>query len=197
MAITLVQTNNQTANCNTATETIACSGATANGLGPPPFTTAAVGATPGVGSTAINLPAEASNQILDGIDCTINSGVSWDAGTWTIRINCTTSNMNMSISQIHICRIDSNCVNQASLGSATGLSISLGTTGVKTQTVSGSGATPGANDRILIVIVGSNSAMTTQSAEILKDQNIDSPFTAFIPPKLYTINQAVKRASVY
>lgn len=91
--------------------------------------------------------------------------------------------MNLTITEIHICRVDSSCVNQATLGSATGLSISLGSTGVKSQNVTqGSSASPSVGDLVLIVFVGSNGAMSDQNINISPDQNIDSPFTAVTAP---------------
>lgn len=110
---------------------------------------------------------------------TPDTGITWDAGDWTVRFNVTSSNMNLTITEIHLCQVSSACANVATLGSATGLSIALSTTGVKTQTVTqGSTATPSAGDKLLIVFVGTNGAMSSQSATITHDQNIDSPFTA-------------------
>lgn len=115
------------------------------------------------------------NNAIFGI---VPGTVTGDSGTWTVRLNVTTANMNLSISEIYICRVNSSCVNQETIGSATGLSISLGSTGVKTQTVTGSAVTLGAGDIVTVVFKIVNGAMTDQSFNFTPDQNIDSPFTA-------------------
>lgn len=107
----------------------------------------------------------------------IDSGTSWDSGTWTWRFNVTTANMNITLRSVYICRVNSSGVNQATIGSSTGLSVSLGTTGVKSGTISGSAQTPNAGDYVVIVYVTENGAMSTQSAGVTPDQLTDSPFS--------------------
>ena len=109
---------------------------------------------------------------------TIDAGTTGASGTWTVRLNVTASNMNLTISAIHICRVNSSCANQETIGSATGLSISLGTTGVKTQTVTGSAVTLGVGDGVMVGFTIVNGAMTTQAFGFTPSVNIDSPFTA-------------------
>jgi hypothetical protein len=83
--------------------------------------------------------------------------------------------MNLTLSSVFICRVNSADVNQATIGSATGLGISLGTTGVKTVNVTGTAQTPNVGDYINIVMVYTNGAMTSQSFQFQPTQLIDTP----------------------
>ena len=133
------------------------------------------------GSTPVSSGAfssSATDQRASIITIVPDTGTSGDSGTWTVRLNITTANMNLSIIAIDICRVNSSCVNQESIGSATGLSISLGTTGVKSQNVTGSAVTLAAGDKVVIVFHVANGAMSGQSFAWTPDQNIDSPFNA-------------------
>ena len=107
-----------------------------------------------------------------------DAGTTGSSGTWTVRLNVTTGNMNLSITAVHICRVNSSGVSQETIGSATGLSISLSSTGVKSQDVTGSAVTLAAGDLVTIVFTVVNGAMSNQSFFWTPNQNIDSPFTA-------------------
>jgi hypothetical protein len=148
---------------------------------------AADGGTPGTGTTSVQKTSSQDETAGDSHSYTIipAAGTSWDGGTWTVRVNVTTANMNLSITAIYICRVDSGCANQATIGSATGLSISLSSTGVKSQTVTGSAQTPGVGDKVVVLIGIANGAMSTQSVVFTNDQNIDSPFTQASPSLLW------------
>lgn len=173
MALTLSQWAITGAACAGA-ELAGCSGRSVGGAS---LSGAKVGGT-SAGEQTPNLAGEASNLVLFAYECEIPADASWDAGDWTVRFNITTSNMNLTVTEIYVCRVNSSCTNQATIGSETGLSISLGTTGVKTQVVSpGAAQTPSVGDKVLVVLIASNGAMTSQSCGITSDQNIDSPFT--------------------
>lgn len=158
------------------------------------------GGTAGTGTHTLQLSGEATSghttyKVIPG------TGVSWNAGTWTVRVNITTANMNLTITAIHICRMNSSHNNVSTIGSATGLSIGLGTTGVKSQNVTGSAVgSPAADDYVLIVLTITNGSMTSQSAIATKGQNIDSPFDVPAvpqPTKPVMVRQAVNRAATY
>jgi len=85
--------------------------------------------------------------------------------------------MNITWNSVYICRVNSGCANQATIGSSTSLGISLATTGVKSTTVSGAAQSPGAGDLVMIVFGFTNSAHGSQSFLYDVDQNNDSPFT--------------------
>src|SRR5574341_118548 len=124
------------------------------------------------GSTPVTLGLGGSVVNAGGVAwyCIVASGVTWAAGTWTVRMNVTTANMNMTWTKCFLCRVNSANVNQETLGSVTGLAISLSTTGVKTATITGSAATPSAGDSVAVVIVVDNAAMTAQTFDYTPDQ---------------------------
>lgn len=136
------------------------------------------GATAGSASDSVNVSSSAVSELDLGFEITPASGTTWGSGTWTVRLNVTTANMNVTWVAVYICQVDSGDTNKATIGSTTGLSISLGTTGVKSTTVSGSAVTPAANDKVQIVLLFSNGAMSTSTWSQTPNQNIDSPFTA-------------------
>lgn len=128
----------------------------------------------------------------------VNSGVVWNSGTWTWRINITTANMNLTITDVFICRVNSSNVSQATIGSTSGLSTSIGSTGVISGTISGSSQTPGVGDYVVLIIAFTNSSMSTQNFGVTPNQNIDTPFDiSAIPNKIVQIKQAVKRSNTY
>src|SRR5688572_15417660 len=102
---------------------------------------AQAGGTPGTVETTLLMAGSATARRGVHWEIVPAAGVSWDAGTWTIRFNVTTANMNVVISAIYLCRVSSGCVNQATIGSATGLALSMGTVGVVSQNISGAAQT--------------------------------------------------------
>lgn len=115
-------------------------------------------------------------------DITIDSGTSWDAGTWTVRLNLTSaqSQNGCTWTKVYICRVNSAGVNQETLGSNTAVGISLGTTGVKSANVTGNAATsPASTDRVVVVMsITNGSSMFGTTGTIKTDQLISSPFTS-------------------
>lgn len=154
-----------------------CSGLTANAQGMSFLSLD--GGTPGVTQKTITVDFLASNRRAIYIGCTVDAGVSWSAGTWVVRFNLTASDMNCTWQSVHICRVNSGCTNQASIGSASSLGISLGSTGVKSTNVTGTAQVPAAGDRIMIICGVSNSAdHGNQTIGITPDQIITAPFDA-------------------
>jgi hypothetical protein len=148
--------------------------------------------------------AASSTQVVLGTQI-IQFGDTMTAGTWTFRLNVTTANNSLSITQVDLCYIDRGLgVLLRTVGRAS-VSVSLGTTGVKTITVTqtetvsahsmngmGTAATaaqaipPSGDDsaymgRAIAVIVSvHNSSASNQSFSYRLDQLIDTPFTAAI-----------------
>lgn len=131
----------------------------------------------GSGSASASAQASDTNIIYASWAGAVDAGVSWSSGTWTVRWNVTTSNMNFTTTEVFICRMNSSGVSQQTIGSSTGLGISHATTGVKSATISGAAATPSPGDFILVLLVGTNAAMSVQNPGVINGQNIDSPFT--------------------
>jgi len=107
----------------------------------------------------------------------------WSAGNWTIPLNVTALNTSLTWDSVYICRVNSSGVSQGTVGSATGLGISLGTTGVNTATVSGSSQTASSTDRVYVVLgianVGANNSFSYKP-----DQVITSPLPVDFGPGL-------------
>jgi hypothetical protein len=137
---------------------------------------AVFGGTAGSGSFTLGLAASQTTVIGWAFEIPITNGETWLGGTWTVRLRINTANSNITWTNIDICRVSSGCVSQASIGSASSLGISLGSTGVKTATVSGSAQTPSAGDKVWILLGFTNAVASTQTAGIVDDQLIDSPF---------------------
>ena len=196
MAVIFTQTDTDNTAVSSA-ETAACSGRVVTGAsGLPTDRECSEGATPGVGNATWRLLAEETDKVIAAYVCVVDADVTWSDGTWTVRFNVTTENKNLTVTEIYICRVDSAGANQETIGSATGLSISLSTTGVKEQSVTGIAVTQTAGDLVVISIVGTNGAMTTQSAAITNDQNIDSPFTVASAALTGTISPTATEAEI-
>ena len=172
MAISLEQTDGAV----TCSAAVLCSGGTlhANAL----EALCEEGGT--TGSTADNVDM-GTVALTDNIgymfDCTIPSDVDWDSGDWTIPINFTNGHMDITLDQVHICRVNSGCTNQESLGSETGIGFNTAN-GLTTRTISGSAvASPSAGDRVAIVIVfDKSSSHSARSFDITPNQTITAPF---------------------
>lgn len=137
------------------------------------------------GSTPFNVGGGAfdSGNVESLIMWEINpaAGTTWGEGDWTVRINVSTAQASVTWSATYICRLNSSDVSQATIGSLTGQTTSMATTGVKTHTVAGAAQTPAAGDKVYIVAVLTAAANNRQIG-ITPDQLISSPFTAPAPP---------------
>lgn len=99
----------------------------------------------------------------------------WQAGTYTVRLNVTTAVANLDLIEVHVCRVNSGCVSQETVGSSVGLAISMGTTGVKNVDVIGSEQSASATDRIYIVFIFQAVNHVNCTFGFTPDQNIDTP----------------------
>ena len=133
--------------------------------------------TPGGASNpGVAMNPNANNLASFWNELLIPAGVSWNAGTWTINIDVKQGATGVSLSSAYLCRVSSSNVNEAMIGSATGLNIDMSTTGVKTFTIAGSAQTPAAGDFVELVVGLSNSTSTTENLYWLPNQLIGSPF---------------------
>lgn len=173
MATSYAQTGTA-ADCGTI---VACSGATLGDVAV--SRKATVGGSSGAeftfGGAAFD---NALSRALVMFEIVPESGDTWDAGDYVVRLNVTTvGGVTASTwTETHICRVNSSCVSQESIGSLTGQSTAL-TVGLKTMTVAGAAQTPSAGDKIYIVCVFLSNR-NNSSGGITPDQNIDTPVTA-------------------
>lgn len=107
----------------------------------------------------------------------VNSGINWNAGTWTWKLNINTSNSNVVLNDVYVCRVNASDSSQSTIGSRTGINTALSSTGILSGTVTGSSQTPSAGDYVNIVFVFSKTGAGTQSFTFIPDQQITSPFT--------------------
>lgn len=154
-----------------------CSGLSA-GANPGPVAIATIGGTPGVSEDNVLIDTSASDERYFYYELTVPVDTIGDAGTWTVRLNNTSGDSDLTLASIHICRVNSSCTNQETIGSATGLSDSLDAVGVVSTNVTGSEVTMAVGDKVVIVVGASNaSSMFTRTLGFTPDQNVDSPFT--------------------
>lgn len=103
------------------------------------------------------------------------SSADWPSGTYTIRLNITVADIRMEWDHTYICRMSSACGSLETIGSLTNQSISLGTTGIKTMSVSGVQAVSNLDDTVYIVLVFQNTGATNRSVSVRFNQAIDTP----------------------
>lgn len=144
-------------------------------------TTSSKQATSGgtAGVTAVSLTLDAQNANLDTIQFESAAGepnsTAWESGTWTVRIEITTSNKNITGWDVAICRRNSAGVPQERLGNGIGVG-GFASTGVKTAIFTGNAAVGElATDQIGITIAPLNSTTMTQTFGYKPSQNIDTP----------------------
>lgn len=133
------------------------------------------GGTAGSTELSCSMPT-VSTRILNGFDCPIDAGASWNGGTWQIPLNFSSGNMNITLEEIHICRVNSSCVNQETIGSSTGIGYNT-FDGLNTFNVTGSAQTPDSGDRVIILCLTTNAdSMMAQSVGITPSETINTPF---------------------
>jgi len=160
MALIETQTDNSTTPCSTGN---------ANRL-------MAVGGTAGSTEISLNIGTSQGAKNLDFQDA-LGTTATWSSGSWTFRVNCTVAEMSSTWDSVQVNRYNSSCALQENLLSVGLLGISLGTTGTKSTTQTGTTGTPAAGD-ILIVRYTFSSTSHTATVGITPSENIDSPFTA-------------------
>lgn len=109
----------------------------------------------------------------------------WAAGTSVVRINFSVANMQMTMEAVYLCQRSSACAAKSTYGSATGLAIGLGTSGVQTVNVTCSAITALASDLLYCVVELAASAGMGQTVEVTPDQNIDTPIGDVIADNAY------------
>jgi hypothetical protein len=151
------------------------------------------GGTPGTTTPTISLSGNQTNSRGIHFESAANEPgqTSWPAGNWVVRLNITTANANITWTGTYICRVNSSGQSLATVGSLTGQSLGLGSTGVQSMTISGSAQSANVTDRIYIVLVFSNSQTSLQSFNYQPNQFIDTPIPAL---PLFVFTKKPKRA---
>ena len=117
---------------------------------------ASVGGTAGSTEQTFSCAASQADDNEFSFECIVPAGSTWGSGDWTINVNFSTGNMDATWASCFICRVNSSCVNQATIGSATGLGIST-SAGAQSTVISGAAQTPSAGDKVIITLGFSNS----------------------------------------
>ena len=105
---------------------------------------------------------------------------SWESGNFVAPLNITTAAAaGSTLDEIHVCRYSSACGNLASVGSATGLGISIAATGVKAGSTNISGAAQSSTnttDKVVILYVFTNGLTHADTTfGVTPDQTITTP----------------------
>lgn len=159
-----------------------CSGLTVAGSGSVGNNASAIGGTAGVTVRALggnkDLDAGVTRAVV-WMEVPVNS-TDWAAGDWVVRLNITLAASPLEWSSTHICRLNSSYVNQATVGSLTGQTTDLSTTGVKTHTVSGAIQSGVSAGDVAMIILGFTvpSGGMDEKPRYLPDQIIDQPEAA-------------------
>lgn len=135
------------------------------------------GGTAGITADTFGMAGSDSLVVVFTNEIVVAAGVTWAAGTWTVRVDITKALTDFTFEEVHLCRVNSSCVSQASFGSLTAIGESV-TAGVHTFSVTGTAETPSAGDIVQIVHVMSHAGTMTKTAKYVPSQLVDSPFTA-------------------
>lgn len=107
----------------------------------------------------------------------IPSGTTWNAGTWTYRIDVRGSGVGIKLEGVDICRVNSSGVSQATIASVSGLFQTVGgTRNVMSGTLSGSSQTPSAGDFVVITYTFENATGDNLPVTFWPTQITNSPF---------------------
>ncbi len=110
-------------------------------------------------------------------DCPGDTGWTTGAGTWVVRVNVSSGNAVIRLMEIHICRVNSSCANQETIGSLTGLNQATNVAQPMSNNVSGSAVTLAAGDRIMVIVGFDNTAdHGNQAIGVTPSVNIDTPW---------------------
>lgn len=143
------------------------------------------GGTPSATEDTFNIGVAEPDEVGIQIEITPTATTVWRGGTWTIRLNFTNTGgfSTATLDAVYICRVNSSCVSQATIASATGLGIDISDsagTGVRTISLHGIPQTPSPGDKVQIVCLFNFGANDT--AGVTWDQCIDTPFTVPTTP---------------
>jgi len=170
----------QTDTASTHAAAAMCSGATLGSVTAARKATA--GGAAGSTSTTVTIGGLSINRACVFFESAVNepNQTSWASGNYVIRLNISVAAGALGQwIETWVCRCNSAGTNQATVGSLTGQTTDISTTGVKTHTVSGSAQTANASDQVYFVLVfNRNAAKGGSSFQFTPDQLIDTPLVS-------------------
>ena len=136
--------------------------------------------TAGTSEQTVTIPGQTTQTDLSfEIDITNETGPN---GSWTIRLNVTTSDMTIDWISTDIVVRNGSCTQQGSSHTENHTDVDLGSTGVKSVTFTASGLPSlSSGDRITVQFLFTNSAHGDASFGFTPDQDIDTPLTSVGP----------------
>ncbi len=138
---------------------------------------AEVGVAAGSTEQTFSVAASASTDNEFSFECVIPNDSTAGAGTWTVPVNFTTGDMDVTLEEVWICQVRASS-NIATIGSNTGLGLNT-FDGLHSPTVSGSAITFVNGDFAIVTLVFTEAAGHAAGiVGITPDQTITSPFTA-------------------
>lgn len=124
---------------------------------------AEIGATAGSTEVTFSVAASQADDNEYSWEIILPASATSDADNATVRMNFTTGHMDVTWESCFICRVNSSCVNQETIGSGTALGISTNA-GAQSTVISCSAVTFSAGDKVIITCgfsnAGSHSART-------------------------------------
>jgi len=138
---------------------------------------ATVGGSAGSTEFSTNLGGNFSTDVYHyQLKLEIPTGTTWNAGTWTWRIDMAGVSF-VRLQKIDICRVNSSGVSQSTIATVS-TDLTATTRQVLSGTVSGSAQTPSAGDFVVITFSFTNTSNSSgRTLFIYPTQIIDSPFT--------------------
>ncbi len=136
---------------------------------------ATINGTAGSGLNTFGLSNFQTNQVHYQIKVIIPSGTTWNAGTWTVRLDAELDGYT-DIKNIDICRVNSSGVSQATIGTLSMTEAGGAGRTVYTHSISGSSQSPSAGDYVVITYSFSYRAFSGSSNRIYPSQIINSPY---------------------
>jgi hypothetical protein len=121
-------------------------------------------------------------------------GLTIAAGNWTVGLNITSAQAAFTYTKCFICHLNSSGTSIGTIGSVTGLGISLGTTGVKTATVSGSQVTFGTSETFVCCLLMTCNTSSIRTFQFTPNATVVAPGTvsAAVWVPLATVNRYVE-----
>ncbi|MHA1951132.1 MAG: hypothetical protein ACW99G_23075 [Candidatus Thorarchaeota archaeon] len=136
------------------------------------------GGTAGSTGRVITMDVSAIDLNAVWMECIMPSGYDGATGDWTINLNISAGNHQISLDEIHVCRVNSSCTNQESLASSVGIGQNLQNTGDFGFTVTQSSTSAfAAGDKSVVIFAFDNAQAMTQAITYVPSLTIVAPGT--------------------